>query len=107
MTHDMNTSEFEPLNQRSKISSFDDGRMIGSNVRVIVGIVIAAAVGDDAVILRKRVYLRLPHAVVIESSMHKNNWDALAPFQIVQLNAVDSHSLQPAVLSLSDLSRLR
>src|SRR5207244_1535361 len=81
--------------------------MIGSNMRVTVGIVIAPAVGDDAVILRKGLDLRLPHAVVIQSSMHKNNGDAFAAFEIVQLNAVDSHSLKPAVLCLSGLIRLR
>jgi hypothetical protein len=27
--------------------------------------------------------------------MHKDNWNAFANFQVVQLNAVDSHFLKP------------
>src|SRR6476659_2639473 len=80
--------------------------MIASHVRVIVRKVIAPAVSNDMVALRKLLYLRRPHAVIIQSSMHKNNWNAFAKFQIVQLNAVDSHSLK-LVFCLSGFAILR
>jgi hypothetical protein len=71
--------------------------MIGSDVRVIVGEVIAPAVSDDVVILRELLQLCLPLAVVIQTSMHKYNWNSFATFHVVQLNGIDSYFLKPVL----------
>src|SRR6185369_4430390 len=80
--------------------------MIASHVRVIVRKVIAPAVSNDMVALRKLLYLRRPNPVIIQTSMHKDNWNAFAKLKIVQLNAVDSYFLKP-VFCLSGFAILR
>jgi hypothetical protein len=65
--------------------------MIGAGNRIVVRIVIAPAVGDDAVVGLEHEDLWLPGAIVALAAVQHDHRLALARFNVVQLYPVDDH----------------
>src|SRR3989442_14634186 len=94
----MYASELELTDKCGEVICFRIRRTILCRERVIVRIVVAAAVRDDAVLLGQYLYLRLPGAVITLTSVEENERLALPPLGVVPLCAPQPHTCQVSTL---------
>src|SRR5439155_21609313 len=80
--------QFERVEQAGEIPGLDNGRMI-CGLRVIVRIIIAPAVSDDAVMLGKQADLGAPFPIIISCAMNQNYGRTGSGFLVMELNAVN------------------
>src|SRR5712692_2732203 len=81
--YEMHRSEFKHTNECREVVRFDVCRMILCRKRVIVRIVIAAAVRDDPIVPRECFYLRLPGAVIAQTPVEQNERFALSLLEVM------------------------
>src|SRR2546428_10559922 len=87
----MYVSELELTDKCGEVICFRVRRMILCRERVIVRIVVAAAVRDDAILLGQYLHLRLPGAVITLTSMEENERLALPLLDVVQVYATNTN----------------
>jgi len=81
--------EAQCLDERGEVRGFDEHRMVGRGLRILIGVVVAAAVRDDVVVARERRHLRFPRAVVALPAVQEDHGFAGAGADVVQLDAID------------------
>src|SRR2546422_11299945 len=83
----MYTSELELTDKCGEVICFRIRRVILCREGVIVRIVVAAAVRDDAILLGQYLHLRLPGAVITLTSVEENERLAFPPLAVVEFYA--------------------
>ena len=81
--------ELQRLDERRQVRGFDEHGMVGRRLRILVGEVVTAAIGDDLVVARELGDLRLPRAIVTLSAVQQDQRLAGAGADVVQLDAID------------------
>src|SRR5262245_58098290 len=89
---DMGRPVPKDVDERRQIVRVQTQGVVGTVAAPLVGIVVAPAVGDHAVALRKRFELVTPRPVVTYGAVHEDDWIAGAELEVVQLGAVGSQA---------------
>src|SRR5947199_10812548 len=93
MRNCMHRPELKLFDQRCEIIPISDRGIVVDQGRVLVWKMVASAVIDDAVMLRERLDLRLPHSVIIQGTMHEDDRLTFPAIEIVQIDTVHPYAL--------------